>query len=818
MATDNKFGAAEIRVVDGAKLQPDRSADRIGPANYSTRQGWRRDGDHEIEREGWLDFLPNAGGNANNQKNAFSTSGDIRLLHHVKRANGQTELIAIGRRDITSPASYSYLAARRFDYANSGWVDISTDTNAFEATAPKRLQSVDCGSYVVANNGIGLPRSWVVGDSAIQPIHELREQGIISVGDITEAYGVLKCSDIVEAASGLSGLMNGPRPYGAIAFDPLSPRLVNAALHSEALSKWVTGGSPGVIDGDLFTSTVSLAAMLGMSSADLIYSDFIPKFSGPATFSFYTRRRSFNSVSRARLIDVAVAVRVDVTISFSGGGFVPALTISAGTLVSSQHLGSNIYRITIAAAGDIAAGNQHRIEFVPATGSTAEVFIGGFQLAPGSTAPTYIGTGSEPVDLTLQRIAYRTLWSNIGNPRDFAATVPGSITSGSPTLTLSWPMASFAVGDELTVIGAGAAGGNLRATIESISGKTVTLSSNAGATVADADVQKTTALNSIVGYKDLSEDGSAILRVLPLGNRVVAYKQSGDIFVGYFTGDLDEPFVYERVYSPKGQSRGLVFPYTLIDVGGRYHLYAGESEFYRFSLGAQEPEIHEVFRDCRRSLFFSRVSTADLNDIFSVMNGCTNEVFVCYPYNDGTQKYAALAYDFTEGHECIDEITDFNFRCAATIQKPNGDKSSDPATLWFVMGTTTGTVATYGKSNLAILAMNRFGAAWTRVLEWGFNPLGDGFNEKDVRSFVPLAAGGTTTSATLKLYGVNRTTATPSLLTTKAFSLDRLAALFFRRIYFKVRLEVATATTVGARIAGYIMEFARVKGRSITRL
>ena len=70
--------------------------------------------------------------------------------------------------------------------------------------------------------------------------------------------------------------------------------------------------------------------------------------------------------------------------------------------------------------------------------------------------------------------------------KDRTATT-GSITSGTNQLTVA-NAGSFASGQSIIIAGAGSAGGNLTATISSISGKVFTLGSNASTTVTDAAV------------------------------------------------------------------------------------------------------------------------------------------------------------------------------------------------------------------------------------------------------------------------------------------------------------------------------------------
>lgn len=72
-------------------------------------------------------------------------------------------------------------------------------------------------------------------------------------------------------------------------------------------------------------------------------------------------------------------------------------------------------------------------------------------------------------------------------PSDVSTQTTGNINSGSPTLTLT-SATGFAVGSKVLVRGAGAAGGDLVATINTLVGTTATLSVSAGTSVTGAPV------------------------------------------------------------------------------------------------------------------------------------------------------------------------------------------------------------------------------------------------------------------------------------------------------------------------------------------
>lgn len=420
-----------------------------------------------------------------------------------------------------------------------------------------------------------------------------------------------------------------------------------------------------------------------------------------------------------------------------------------------------------------------------------------------------------------QRVQSRKIWSNNGDPRDFAATVNGSVSATSSTVTLAWPMTSLTNGTEIVLLGAGTDGGNLTATISAGGGTaSLTISTPAVTTITSHPVQRSTAIDSIVGSYDFDNDGSQVLRGLKLQNRTVVYKPTS-IFVGYYTGDINEPWVYENVYTGKRTPR---YRWTLVNVSGGYHLFAGDERFYAFKLGLQEPVEDRVIGDAEKTLFYDLVGDAGQaggapteDEVFAADNGCTNEIFIRFRYGSGMK---LIAYNYAYG--VVDPIvTTDNFTCFATVHKPAAGSTASERELWFIMGDGSGLVTQYGKTNLAIVTQQRYQVSFTSLWQTGIGDFGDGLSEKDVRSWVLLnSAEASGNTMTFKLYGCNRNNQTPALLETKTISNNSetptLVPLFYRKTFFAERLE--TAVNERLRISGRIWEVARVDSRGMTRI
>ena len=181
-----------IKPADGGALINIASHENVGAENYTVKWNFRRFHDREILREGWGEFRSSAAGAV------LVPDGDITLIAEAARANGDRMLIAA-------------TATTIYRHTDSGWVQMGTGY----ATTGRRWEAVSVNGYLVLNNAVDLPLTISVGDSAPQPIWELRERGIACVGTIAEYYGFLHCFDVSEIVD-LNAWMNGASPYGAV--------------------------------------------------------------------------------------------------------------------------------------------------------------------------------------------------------------------------------------------------------------------------------------------------------------------------------------------------------------------------------------------------------------------------------------------------------------------------------------------------------------------------------------------------------------------------------------------------------------------------
>ena len=649
------FKSAIFRPVDGGQLFTAYSAELAGPANYVTKQDWRRDLDVEVRREGHEHFQPTT------YAAAFPCGCDeeITLVHMARRPNGEVALIVgtanrlfrfRGSDDMTYVDSGYLAASDYFTVSQTNWITIGSGFSS----AGKRWQAVNLNGYAVFNNGVDLPVTYRVEDSATIPIYELREAGIASVGCIASYNGILLLGDITEIVS---------------------------------LDNWKATSTPyGIV-----------------------------------------------------------------------------------------------------------------------------------------TAPT-------------ARNHARLIWSQITNPKKFAASNKGSTTVSSTLLVMESVVKSYNTGDQITVIGAGLDGGNLTTTMASISGTTVFMADEASTAVTSAIVSQTAEASSIIGYEDIEDDGSGIINMAPLQNSLIIYKDTS-IFVAEYTGSITAPFKFRLIKVP--DSKTLYYKNTLIAVKESMHIYAGRDNFYAFDLSARGPR-ELTSGQAVKDLLYGVADITKTDDVFAADNSLTNEIWFGLPAHDGNDKVICFDYILNTV-----STTSTDIASAATIKKPPSDDQN-----WFIMGTRNGVLLRYGLTNenqgvdedgfwggkKAIyyrMNANPYSLAkvqYTSTIKSGLTDFGDSYNEKDMRAYVVQLAsqqeneqenGEDGPTLDVKLYGYENpydesttlTGATPYQITKPKG--QNLIPVFFRQHLFQDEITVTGTTNV--RLAGRIFDVSKIKSSSEVR-
>ena len=437
--------------------------------------------------------------------------------------------------------------------------------------------------------------------------------------------------------------------------------------------------------------------------------------------------------------------------------------------------------------------------------------------------------GAYPAGQSTDRYQFRLLWSSINSPTEFGVAVSATSTSGSTNITMGHPSASFLSGDKVVVIGAGVSGGNLYTSVASVSGTTVTLSDQAQASSASALIQKQSAIGADTGYDDLQDDAAGILKMSERMGQLVIYKDTS-VFLARYTGVPSVPFEFSRVQSPAGRS--LYYKNTLVNVDGRYHIYAGRSSFYRFDLQNRQPKEVPVLDTCS-NLFYDDANTsiANTDSIFAAVNANTREIWFVYP-TSGSDK--ALCYDTRYGTASTTSIA---VTAASTVKRPTLNIQPTESEDWFVMGTSDGVVLTYGlvdqalswwgdKTSIFYRRTSKTNTtdteSYTSTISSGLSDFGDEFNEKDLRSYLPNLSSqqGSVTNLGLgvKIFAAESQTGTESLVVDHAIDEPRenLVSLFARAHNFRDEV-VVTGKDNPVKLASRTYEISRRKSGSATR-
>lgn len=435
-------------------------------------------------------------------------------------------------------------------------------------------------------------------------------------------------------------------------------------------------------------------------------------------------------------------------------------------------------------------------------------------------------------DGSCNRIRQRHIWSEFGKPRNWAPVFTVTINAVTSTIQLPFPSSVFIAGEtRVAVDGAGISGGVLGGEtgyeegvlVTAVAGIQVSLEKETSAGITyprTARVMRFADTSSIVGYSDMTDDGSAIIKALALRDVFVVYRDTG-IFVGRYTAVLEQPFAFKRVYN------GLNVPYfpdTVIEVQGAGHLYAGAGRFFLFD-GIDEPKIFSIL-DLARKEFFASITGSPSgmrNSAFSVLQPQTREIWFCTPSR-------TLTYNF-ESKTC-DEI-DTGITAAAIIVKPGtvDELMFALANVRVATTSTMGTPAVGTTKTYSVLA--QYGGTYRRygidsiyinrgLLSSGLWSMGDDFNEKAIRSYcIQLASGQPSTgwSITVSLYGRNEASELSRLLFTRTvtppdFVNGRLMLpVFFQATFFQDHLQITGASDV--QIVARTIEVAKDNSRGI---
>jgi hypothetical protein len=815
---------------EDARLITRTSADRAGLGDYTCKRDFRRDTDQDIRREGYDYFWPNTsspfasnpGGQPFPNIGAEDPTGEaITLIHFARRPNGRQGII-VG----TKTKLWRFFGNEDGEYYDSDYFEPVPAANApYYAVADDqwlligsgfsedghRWEAIDINGYTVLNNGVDLPMTYRLEDVEVSPIYELREQGIASVGTIGEISGILMCGDISEihteeflalmahvgdidggnmTASKEAGITFIVTPADffdttahvgrTIVFDDGTTATLQSNGGNTARQMKTDYNPAAGIPSQKFKLR-NKASQVGATFSGLITGD-VSSTTVTASSSFFSVGMVGKTIRFSNGFSATISAYTDVThVTIDAAPpeaivGLPFWVTDAASLV----LVADADVFTVDMVGRYIVFDSGEIRQIQSF-TDAKTVIVDSDSAMTSTFFQIENTDSFDAftdESAMDRVHYRTLWSMPDEPRRFGAIVAGTIEAGGQVVTLKFPTKSFEAGQEIIIAGAGVDEGNLTVNILSVSGlgQYLLISEVAETSIEEQPVEQSDAQGSIVGFEDLQDDSSGILRILNLSDVLVIYKETC-IFTAVYTGSVDNPFDFRRLKIP--ESLNLVYRWTLVDVGGQFHVYAGANAFYRLDLSSRVPRIvpeMEMIAD----RFFTQVSLDRTDEIFGADNGVTNEIFWFFP---STSEDKAICLDYKSSSASTSTI---QMTAAATVRRLAA--TVEPTERLFLMGTSTGTIVVYGRADASQASwvasqkadpnggyqifyrrsaypFSATQAGYDSELNSGLGDFGDSYNSKDATEYVlRLASQSPNCGVRFSLYGYRNPNENPDLL------------------------------------------------------
>jgi hypothetical protein len=428
------------------------------------------------------------------------------------------------------------------------------------------------------------------------------------------------------------------------------------------------------------------------------------------------------------------------------------------------------------------------------------------------------------------RITYKNIWSEFGDPRRWAVQIPATITAAGMEATLDYAVSAetLSVGAKIAIIGAGLNGGTIGgqigiedgAPVTDIDGLDVTWSTTGSDPALTYPLRVVITqfrdLSSLSGGNAIQDDGSAILAAEKLGTQLIVYRETC-IFTGRYTGVRETPFVYRRVDVPKeARDRMLRYPRTLCNPTGDYHLFAGGTEWYTFD-GLGEPRPMQILNRSK-NLFFSAVSESDPWRPFALRNQTTREMWFCTSTN-------VYAFDYQFGSVSTIDVA---YTAGCFVNKP----ASAPAVIgprWMLLAVLSApsvrSLVQYGRVENQAITYLRRGAAYTaRILStlWPAPDRRDFLGEIDARGYlIQLASGSGDPDVTIKLYSTSDPAKAPTLRFTRTIENPKgkgFIPALYKNTWFQDEISVTTTDNMNLLFTQRSLEVAPVRSRANQRI
>jgi hypothetical protein len=715
-------------------------------ANYTTKLNFRRETDGELRREGWELFTPSGNGSEGwgigNSFDFINSEYPIRAIHQFPGTDGTPVLIAIAGPHVLRLFSSADTYAKDYQnpnalyavdtFGNEYWLGAGEDfywkqIYIFDSFIDKksgpdlldpyeggayRWEIVDVQNHVIINNGVDLPIVYKSEYDQAEPLYSLRENGVVSVGTISEYQDRLFCADITIITDGFdTWFEQATNPYGDILSSSLygqvltqryqfrtlfsaegEPKLFNTGVDTGSAVVMETGGLPGII-------TVTNTGEYNFST------DYNYAINTPLSMYKYLSNGTFQgedalTVNMVTPVSAVKTVNEDPNSLIISGIFLQATTTNTNPYVDASYAEEGYF----AEIGDLKLVDKDAQDLILIDPST-------------------------------------------GQP----------LTAGVYTVVLR-PYAEQ--------------------------------------------------LRSPASYNEFSQDGSRILKMKPLNDKLVVYRDSGFFFISK-TNSSRVPFAVEPRYTG---GRVADFRHTIIDIDGKQHIFMGNSGIYSITRSSTEPQPISMFEIGPP---FWQIVPPDLAEyVYAVDNPITREIFINCPmgiltnsngdlidergdtvFSEQNYKYSispdgkiyaddltrigdqpyfsteatnidarprlqwgTIAFDYV--NKTLSEI-DASFTACAFIRKPKHNRIG-PEEAWFVMGIHQvddfgtiypgtqyrddnqygGVMVRYGYGPPKVgerepyRVYGRLGLGYKSIIKSGLIDFGDSFSDKEIRSYV----------------------------------------------------------------------------------
>jgi hypothetical protein len=856
-----RYKPVEITPQVGGRLLPSLASDTVDIINYTAKRDFRRELDLEVRREGYDYYWPVKTDPFEDDpgEQPFpledDDQGPINLVHLARRPNGDTALIVA-----TPTRIYRYIGGDNLSvYEDGVYVDGVFEENGGQwmvigrgfSEDGHRWEAFNLNGWSIFNNGQDIPVTYRLEETEVKPIYELREEGVIRVGTICEYLGFLFCGDIEEIGGEAledlfdrSGIVRARETLGSqsgTTVTAASPFFtsdhVGMLVHFQdgtrskiesytSETEVEVADDHGEVELQAFALLMEVTQTGSLMSGDALMTQTTTSQSVTSSEAFFdvsmvgkylrhangwtSRILGVLSPTSALLADAASEDFIDSPVSIlstpsSQSGSADYLVESSTPFFDESMVGLEM----VWDDGD----TRLILEVVSSTVARVD------SDSPHPAGAAGVENPDSYADYTgrTDRVSYRVLWSGIvDQPRVFEAKGEASGEAGSPLVTLGRSMASIEAGQRVAVIGGGTSGGTLIAEVLSVAGGQYLFLDTLLATGGnDLQVQHADSIGSITSYEDLGDsDGTAVLRLLPLRGTLVIYKD-GSIYLGSFTGQSEQPFLFARREIPSDAS--LVYPWSLIGAGNDKHIYAGTRSFFVFDLVHQTPYLAPDSEPCA-GLMFNQITQSQADDVFAADNHLTREIMFQFPVEDCDSEDFGLCFDYQQNTW---STTSMSITAALTPKQPR-----DFGPNWFLMAKDSA-VLVYGKATEPLWEDGATEIYYRRgeypldlecgeyqsMIESGLGHFGNRHSEKDIRSVVPHFSGETVSVAVRGCRNPSETA--EDLMADVVDQAHTLIPVFFRDNLFGWR--VSTLGMRQCKWSGITLEASGVASASFTR-